>query len=84
MVRRVQINALSLTQAMQHDLFESHHAPSDSSVEQLVADINARFGRSTLVPARLTHLLERIQATNVISPSWKGGVPNPGRQTIWD
>jgi DNA polymerase-4 len=84
MVRRVQINALSLTQAMQHDLFESHHAQSDNSVEQLVADINARFGRSTLVPARLTHLLERIQATNVISPSWKGGVPNPGRQTIWD
>lgn len=84
MVRRVQINASSLSQSVQRDLFECHNLNSGRNVDQLVADVNARFGRSALVPARLTHLLERIQSTNVISPSWKGGVPNPGRQTIWD
>ena len=84
MVRRVQINAASLTQCVQRDLLEDESLSSQSPVDQLVAHVNARFGRSTIMPARLTHLLERIQSTNVISPSWKGGVPNPGRQTIWD
>ena len=72
MVRRVQINAASLTQCVQRDLLEDESLSSQSPVDQLVAHVNARFGRSTIMPARLTHLLERIQSTNVISPSWKG------------
>ena len=83
-VKRVQITALDLVSAPQQDLFHQHSSMSSSPVDQLVMSVNRRFGKSSLMPARLTGLLPRIQSTNVISPSWKGGVPISSRQTIWD
>ena len=82
-VRRVQITALDLTLAVQKDLFAQSEAVV-SPVEQLVSRINARFGQSAIVPARLTTLFKVVQASNVISPSWKGAVPVQTKVSIWD
>ena len=83
-VKRVQITALDLVSTPQQDLFYQQTPVPNSKVDALLMSVNRRFGKTSLMPARLTSLLPRIQSTNVISPSWKGGVPVSSRQTIWD
>ena len=74
-IRKVQVMALHLTQSWQQDIFYADCALSDTALHGVQASINQRFGDFTVKPARLTHLLAKLQSTQVISPAWKGAVP---------
>ena len=84
MVRKVQIMAVNLSSSVQNDLID----PSPNFVTSLeknkaLCEIYKKFGQSSLFPARLAKVFPRVQATNVISPAWKGSVPQSLSGRIW-
>ncbi len=73
---QVQITALDPKPAyLQLELFNNIFEES-LSAQEVIDDVNDRFGELTIAPARL---LKRSQMPNVIAPSWK---PSGHRQSI--
>ena len=78
MVRKVSVTALNLSDVIQYDFMStksSQQLKHDDCLERLLLSVNQRFGRSTLIPARLLNVFSRVQSSRVISPAWKGSVP---------
>jgi DNA polymerase-4 len=75
-IHQVQVTALHpAPNRQQLELFEQHDSNMDA-VNQVMDDINRRYGEFTLSPARL---LQRSSMPNVIAPAWR---PGGHRQTI--
>jgi DNA polymerase-4 len=75
-VGQIQVTALDpRSQGYQLDLFIQEN-PKKSSINQVLDEINERYGEFTIAPATLLH---RSKMPNVIAPAWK---PFGHRQTI--
>ncbi len=75
-VCQIQVTALDpQSDQMQYDFFERPD-PKRELLNQIIDDINARYGEFAIAPAPL---LTRSEMPNVISPAWK---PHGHRQTI--
>ena len=67
-IYQVQVTAIHLKPInIQKDLF-SEPENNTNSIDRIIDDVNSKFGNLTLRPARL---LKKLQAPDVISPSWR-------------
>lgn len=75
-VSQIQVTALDPAHSgLQMDLFHSPH-DKDSSLYQVLDQINHRYGEFTIAPATMLH---KSEMPNVIAPAWQ---PYGHRQTI--
>ena len=67
-IYQVQVTAIHLRPInIQKDLF-SEPENNTNSIDYVIDDVNSKFGNLTLRPARLS---KKLQAPDVISPSWR-------------
>lgn len=84
-IRKVSVSSPRLSTAIQSHLSQ-HCRDQKNKLNHLLLNINQRFGRSSLIPARLARILPKVRATQVISPAWKGSVPQSNQRGsfLWD
>ncbi len=77
-IYQVQVTALNPRQEnLQMDMFHDvEHCKQNTKLDEIIDDVNRRYGELTLGPGRL---INKSEMPNVIAPSWK---PDGHRQSI--